>query len=177
MNARMEWLSIAGRDMQGKYQGCEKFSWGLFVAEGVDGVEIGGFDGGIRSKNNSDDGANNEAENGPIDRDFGRNFEKVSSGVSGRNSQDHPNDTANFAKHNGFHDELSHDVPFLRTDGAANADLLGSFGNGDQHDVHNADAGGEKRNGADERDAGANFECEVAELRDHGVVGKNLEVI
>ena len=47
---------------------------------------------------------------------------------------------ADAADHAGFDQELGDDALALGTDGLADTDLPGALGDGDQHDVHNADA-------------------------------------
>ncbi len=88
-----------------------------------------------------------------------------------------PSSAADFAEHDGLHDELRHDVALLRADRAADADLAGALGDGDEHDVHDADARGEQRDGADEREADAHGEGDLLELLDHRVAGEDLEVV
>ncbi len=53
----------------------------------------------------------------------------------------------------GVRDEMSHAMPVAasspsaRADGLANADLLRPLGDGDEHDVHHADAADEQADG------------------------------
>ena len=57
---------------------------------------------------------------------------------------------ATHGKHHGLDEELSDDVLFLaRTERAAHADLTGALGDGGEHDVHDADATDDKRDGGD----------------------------
>src|SRR5208282_4314949 len=86
-------------------------------------------------------------------------------------------DAADFAQHDGLHDELGHDVPLLGADGAADADLARPLGDRDEHDVHDADAGGEQGDGTHHRHADAHGQGEGIELGDHGIVGQDLEII
>src|SRR2546430_10329980 len=54
-----------------------------------------------------------------------------------------------------IYQKLFDDVVLPGADRFAHADLAGSFGDADQHDVHDADAGGQKRDHADHERAGA----------------------
>ena len=59
--------------------------------------------------------------------------------------------TADAADHTGLNEELDNNALPLRADGLADADLTGTLGDGDQHDVHDADAAhqqGDGRNAA-----------------------------
>ncbi|MEZ6017621.1 MAG: hypothetical protein R3F49_21105 [Planctomycetota bacterium] len=53
------------------------------------------------------------------------------------------------AKDDRFDEELADDVPPLRAEGAAHADLARALGDGRQHDVHDADAADEQRDHRD----------------------------
>ncbi len=52
----------------------------------------------------------------------------------------------------GFDEELVEDLVAARADGLAQADLAGSFGDRDQHDVHDADAADDQGDHADEHE-------------------------
>ena len=49
----------------------------------------------------------------------------------------------------GLDEELREDVTVARADGFADADLACAFGNGHEHDVHDADAADEQRDRGD----------------------------
>ena len=66
--------------------------------------------------------------------------------VAAADAQQDANDAADFAEHDGFHNELHQDVPLLRADGPADTDLAGPFRDGHEHDIHDADARGNQRN-------------------------------
>ena len=51
----------------------------------------------------------------------------------------------------GLHQELGEDVPPARPDGHPEADLAGPLGHRHQHDVHDADAADQERDGRDRR--------------------------
>src|SRR6266567_2429502 len=111
----------------------------LFVSQRIDRVEVGGFEGGVGSEHDSDDGANHQSDNDPIHRDDGRQFQHQGEDVSAGDAEADSHDSADLAQHDGFHDELRHDVAFFGADGTADADFARSFGDGHEHDVHDAD--------------------------------------
>src|SRR4029077_128675 len=84
---------------------------------------------------------------------------------------------ANFAKHDGFHNELLHDVAFASADRAPDADLAGALGHGDEHDVHDADSRCEKSDGTDGGDTDPHGHRERLELLNQRIVGKNFKII
>ena len=49
----------------------------------------------------------------------------------------------------GLHEELGKDFGLAGSNGAADADLAGSLGDGEKHDVHDADAANDERDGGD----------------------------
>ena len=56
-----------------------------------------------------------------------------------------PEDAAQDREEDRLHEELRRDVGAARPDGLPDADLLRPLGDGDEHDVHDADAADEKR--------------------------------
>src|SRR5882724_6567575 len=149
----------------------------LFVAQGVNRVEVGGFPGGVGSENDAHDRTDHQADNDPIHGDYCGFFQKEGGGIAAENAEDNANCPADFAQDDRLHDELGHDVALFGPDGAADADFAGAFGDGDEHDVHNADAGGEQGDGADKGNAQADGPGEGFELGDERVVGQDLKVV
>src|SRR5215510_5045767 len=109
------------------------------VSEGLNGIQIGRFVGGISAKDNSHDGTDEKTKNDPIDRDDGSQFEIPGGGVAAENAEKDTEGAADFAEDNRLENELSHDVALFSADGAADSDLASALGDRDQHDVHNAD--------------------------------------
>ncbi len=67
--------------------------------------------------------------------------------------QSEAGDTADEGDDGGFDEELAADVDGGCAESLADADLAGALGDGDQHDVHHADAAereGQQRDGAEE---------------------------
>ena len=84
--------------------------------------------------------------------------------VAAEDAKARAEDAADFAEHDGFHDELNHDVPSLGADRAADADLARPFRHRDEHDIHDADARGQQRDRADNDHADAHGHRKSVEL-------------
>ncbi len=63
---------------------------------------------------------------------------------------DHANDACEKGKGEGFEEELLEDLARACTEGFEQADLACALGDGDEHDVHNADAADAEGHGADD---------------------------
>src|SRR5690606_31290268 len=61
-------------------------------------------------------------------------------GVAEAEAQTHARGAADKTDQHRLDEELPHDVAAAGTDGHTDADLLGAFGDADQHDVHHPDA-------------------------------------
>ena len=61
-------------------------------------------------------------------------------------TQQYADNAAHAAEDGGFHQKLTDNLPTGGTDGLLDADLPGTLGHGDQHDVHNADAAHQQGN-------------------------------
>src|ERR1700761_5079350 len=179
----------------------------LFVAEGDDGVEAGGSEGGDEAR---DDADQREDDEGRDHRCGGGAEDDVAFVIGGlvdvgverhrrdEVAEDDGDDHADGAGHEGedqaFKKELREDVAAARAEGFEDADLAGALGDGDEHDVHDADAADGEGHGADdaEQDLKADGEghdllrvldgvphteglfiggVEVVTLREHGADG------
>ena len=72
---------------------------------------------------------------------------------------------------------MGHDVSFPSAHGAANANLTRPLGYRDEHDIHNANAGGQQGNRTDKGDSQPHGHGKGVELGDEGIIGKDLEII
>src|SRR6266404_9591910 len=68
----------------------------LFVPQRFNWVEVGRLISGVSSENNSDDGADTEADDDPINRDDRRQFQEIGSGISTENSQHDSHGSSDF---------------------------------------------------------------------------------
>src|SRR5699024_1609643 len=111
----------------------------LFVTDGFDGVEPGGFAGGIPAEEDTGERAYGERENdGPrldVDGPAGDEFD----GQRSPYAQDDTDQAAGDADDDRFDEELEHDVAAFGPDGHAQADFAGALGDRYVHDVHDAD--------------------------------------
>ncbi len=84
--------------------------------------------------------------------------------------------TANYAKNDGFEEELEEDVACACADCLADTNLAGALRNGDEHDIHDADTTDDERDAGDEgehvrndREKGAGW-MKVVGARDNLVI-------
>src|ERR1051326_2740548 len=138
---------------------------------------IGGFEGRVSPKDDSDNGANHQANHYPIHRDNRRELEEIGGGVASKDAQHHLSTASHLADHDRLHDELGHDVAFLGPDSPADADFTGAFGNRHQHNVHYTDTRCQQGNRADRRNSDPDGHREGIELRNERIIGKDLKVI
>src|SRR5262245_30770507 len=100
----------------------------LFVAKCNDRREPGGAYCRIDAECKTDDGAETESEENRPD-----GYCRVERGDGRRKAprkteaNDHPENSADLAEHDGLDDELGQDVPGAGTDGLPHADLAGPF--------------------------------------------------
>ncbi len=119
----------------------------LLVAEGFDGVEVGGFPGGVDAEDQADGAGADEGEQHPEHADAGRDEEVNGQGKSG--AEEDADDAADRAEHDGFKGELQQDGLFGCADRFSDADLASALGDGDEHDVHHADAADDEADGGE----------------------------
>lgn len=119
------------------------------MAEGVDGVESGGFEGGHEAEEQADASADGDGvEHGVLGENGGQ------AGLAGEDpgaehAGDDAEDGTEEGKHNGLDEELAEDIAVLGAEGEAEADLAGAFGDAEEEDVHDADAADEHGDGGD----------------------------
>ena len=80
-------------------------------------------------------------------------------------------------EHDGFHEELLENVVVGGADGFAQADLLRAFNDGHEHDVHDADAADDERDGSDRGEEERQDGRDVAEEREHVLLGLDRKII
>ena len=127
---------------------------GLFIAEGVDGVETAGTVGGIDAEEEADGHGEEDGDSDGVETDDGA--EVVDEGGGGNcaaGAEGDAEQAADEGEGDGFDEELAEDVAAFCANGFAEPDLAGSFGDADEHDVHDADAAddeADKGDGAEE---------------------------
>src|ERR1700719_3716201 len=112
----------------------------LLVAQAFDGIELGGADRGNGAKQDADqraDGDGNDGrETGNRNTIGGEEADGVGDGESNNNAED----AADEGDENGLGKELEADLAFGGADRFADADLANAGADGGQHDIHDADA-------------------------------------
>src|SRR5712664_617598 len=121
---------------------------GLFVAQGFDGIEAGGFDGGVHTENEANAHGDAHGEDNGPERDGRRQSGHCQIDQQAyASAEQHANDTSRAGEHHGFGEELPDNVAAARADSFSNADLARALSDGHQHNVHHTDATHEKSNG------------------------------
>src|SRR5271170_3141461 len=91
--------------------------------------------------------------------------------IGDEDGNDHSDDAGEEGEGEAFEEELLEDVARASTEGFEEADLAGAFGDGDEHDVHDANASDAESHGSDDSEE----EIEGgAELHDVGGVGDGV---
>src|ERR1700722_2517269 len=81
-----------------------------FVAEGFDGVEAGGFPGGVDAEDDADEGAEDEGGDDPEDGERGWEASGVFEEEGDAGAEGDADDAADGAEGDGFDEELDEDV-------------------------------------------------------------------
>ena len=121
----------------------------LFMPQGFDGVEAGGAAGGHEAEEDADGGGKEKGD--AVDLRIEQEgcadelCEPDAEAVSKRDAAE----AADAGEGDGFDQELEHHLAGTGTDGHPDADLAGSFGDRDQHDVHDADAADQQADAGD----------------------------
>lgn len=122
----------------------EKLGNVLFGTERVDRTEFRGFIGRKQSEYDTDGNRTSERQHdgrGRYDRAYGEErrefYDSVANGDSDGSSEER--------QHDRFRQELHDNVGVKRPDGSSDADFARSFGNRDEHDVHDSDSSDDER--------------------------------
>src|SRR5579862_3607860 len=126
----------------------------LFEAKSIYGIQPRGFLRRIQSEDDSDEAA--EAHGNEDDVDVNEEWPAEVNGELMRSDQTKRDaeEPAREGQRQGLAKELGQDVPRSGADGHADADLPRPLSDADQHDVHDADASDEERDGSDGREEG-----------------------
>lgn len=111
----------------------------LFVSQGVDGVEVGGFDRGIQTEKNTDPHGEPERQQDRLQRNDRFQAAHFGCRAGDKNTQPNPDTPAQKTDQDRLNQKLFANLPLLGADGDADADFAGALGHRNQHDVHNAD--------------------------------------
>ena len=138
------------------------------VAEGVDGGLVGGFDGGVEAEDGADgDGsAEGDGDNLPANEGVKRGDKGDEEGEAVAEGE--AEEATENGKDERFEEELEEDVYTGGTDGFTDADFVGAFRDGDEHNIHDADAANDEGDTGDKsehaRDDGEERASRVGDL-------------
>src|SRR3954465_6667372 len=110
----------------------------LFAPQGVHRVHSRRAPGGKKSRHNACDQRHENRDADNLQRHMGRH--KSVDQACERPCDREPNQSTKQTNRRGFGEELDQNRAPFRADGFANPDLAGSFRDGHEHDVHNANA-------------------------------------
>src|ERR1035437_1272213 len=151
----------------------------LLVAQGLDGVEVGGADGGNHAADEADDGQNHGGDDHRSGRDDEANvgsFCVLGYGAVKRDAANQHGDqvgqsdaghSADGGDGEGLGQKLREDVTLARAERLFDADFAGALLHGHQHDVHQPDAGdaqGERADQGEQHLQGDGQHLELLEL-------------
>jgi len=152
----------------------------LLITKGFNGVEVGGADGGDHATDEANygenAGGNEDGDGGDDELDVGIVGVFGNGGVEGDAAhakrdgvgEDNASEAADAGDGEGLGEELDEDVVAARAESLFDADFAGTLLNGDEHDVHESDAGDAKGERADEGEQdleGDGDDGELMELR------------
>ena len=135
---------------QGCVKGCGAGCVGVsFALEAGDGVHAGGLPGGLESEDEAGGDGGGEAagdgDGGDQDAPLGEeSADPPGGGEAERDAEDSPGP----GQDDGFDEELAEDVALAGPEGAADGDFAAALGDGDEHDVHDADSPDDQRDAA-----------------------------
>src|SRR5208337_580133 len=148
----------------------------LFVAQGFDRVEAGGADGWDHTADQSDGGEDEDGDDqgDGVDHEadvagfgvFGHGAVKRKSAYGEGNDvrEDDAEDSADEGNGESLGQKLKENVAAARAQRFLHADFAGALGDGDEHDVHQADAADAEREGADETEQNLEADGDDLEL-------------
>ena len=112
----------------------------LFIPQGFDGVEFGCFPGRVDAEEEADADGEAEGDDDRCRRDDCLEEARLGDSQGDADAAGDAQEAADDADDDGFDEKLHHDVLEGRAQGFTDADFPRPFGDGDHHDVHDADA-------------------------------------
>src|SRR5215831_14134566 len=123
-------------------------SWSVsFVSQGLDGGQGGGAVGGVDPEEQAYGHGHAEGEQDGERDDHGLDADDPEAAAADAGGD--ADGAAERGQQHGLDQKLAEDVGALGADGLADADLTGSLGDGDEHDVHHPDPADQERDGRD----------------------------
>src|SRR6202158_1598901 len=138
---------------------------GLLVAQGLDGIDSGGFDGGVYAEEEAHAHGDAHGEHHGPERNRRRKtgHGKVDQQTDAAAEQ-HADDASHAGEHNGFRKELPDNVAAASADGFTPGDLARALRDGHQHDVHHADTTNQQAYRTDDRNQKRHRSGDLPEL-------------
>lgn len=110
----------------------------------------GGFDGGVEAEDGANDDRDVEGGEKDFDTNIGSEWSDNGEEEGENIAKDETEEGAEETENEGFKEELEEDVHIGGADSFADADFVSTFGDGDEHDVHDSDAANDERDAGDE---------------------------
>src|SRR3972149_3955599 len=107
-----------------------------FVPQRFDRVQLGGLAGRVEAEEDAYASGEGEGQQQRVDGDEGWPFKELGDKFGRAYTDADADESANQAQDQGLDEELVKDVSPARAHGHADTDLTGTFGHGDQHDIH-----------------------------------------
>ena len=121
----------------------------LLIANGLHRIETRGFGGRINSEDQADGDGNEKRQCDGTEGDDGGPSGEPGDKSRDEKAEDDADGSAGEGDHGCLDHKLAHDVGLPGSNGAAQADFAGALEDTGQHDVHDADAAHEQRDGGD----------------------------
>jgi hypothetical protein len=122
----------------------------LLEAQRVDRVQPGGAIGWVKPEANADPRANDQPGQRPAERKDQIGLEPHGQQIPADHAEDNSDNSAGFRDENRLGQELAKDVAAPCADRLADTDFLRPLRYAHEHDVHDPDAGGDKRDQTDD---------------------------
>src|SRR6185503_4775758 len=145
-------------------------------AQRLDGIEPRRAHGRQEAERDAHGRAEQQADHRPLQRDLGVEVREHGDEVAQPEAGDDPDHSADVAQHDRLEQELEQDALRARAERLADADLARPLRHRHQHDVHDADAGHDQGDGADDEGADLDAETDLVELGDQALAVEELEV-
>src|SRR4029077_13978973 len=150
---------------------------GLFVAQGLDGVECGCTIGGVKPESDPDGGTDNQPGDCPAIGEDHIHFEPKREQIAPDHAQNNAKNSTGLGNEYRLSEELPEDIAAACTNRFAHTNLLRAFRHAHQHDVHDANTGSYQGNETDYEGANADHASNIEESAFERIIRVNLEII
>ena len=127
--------------------------WGqydLVRFQRVNWVAASSFDGWIETENGTNGNGNDERDKTDAKIEVGAKWSNGANKEGKNIAENEAKTAAKKTENEAFKQKLQGNVKGGGTNGFSDADFMGAFGDGDEHDVHNSDAADDERDARDE---------------------------